>query len=240
MQPIKNEERKVTAIIALVMGGIALVTSWIPFVNNASAILAIIAFILGVIALFINLKRKKSLSLISIMIAVVSFVIVLVTQASYGAVLDNAFEKSSELTSRKTDNKSGSSISDSNSSKKTYKVGDKITFDGKLEITITSVEWTDERNMFDDSNPEKVLKVTYDITNLSDEDYPVGSELNLYAGGEKMETYPNDNTFETISSGRSYQGATQHFGVTSDGDLELEIEPSFSVDGNPVIVKLER
>lgn len=60
MKPIKEDEKKVLGIIALVFGGIALVTSWMPFINNASAVLAIIAFILGVIAFFINLKRKKT------------------------------------------------------------------------------------------------------------------------------------------------------------------------------------
>ena len=62
MEPLKEDEKKVLAIIALVFGGIALVTSWMPFINNASAVLAIIAFILGVIAFFINLKKKKVLS----------------------------------------------------------------------------------------------------------------------------------------------------------------------------------
>lgn len=124
--------------------------------------------------------------------------------------------------------------------KKTYSIGDKITFDKKIEITVTSAEWTDERNVIEDSNPEKVLKVTYDVTNLSDEDYVVGSELQVYAGGEKMELYPNENTYETISAGRSYQGVTENFGITNDGDIELEFDPGFSYNFDPVVIKLDK
>lgn len=36
---MKQDEKKVLGIIALVFGSIALITSWMPFINNASAIL---------------------------------------------------------------------------------------------------------------------------------------------------------------------------------------------------------
>ncbi|AWN61109.1 DUF4352 domain-containing protein [Streptococcus sobrinus] len=239
MEPLKEDEKKVLAIIALVFGGIALVTSWMPFINNASAVLAIIAFILGVIAFFINLKKKKVLSLLSIMIAVISFIIVLMTQASYVSTIDKALGSNDKPTSEKQEKKESSSISDSDDDKETYKVGEKITFKGKVEYTITSVEWTDERNEFEDKQPKKVLKVTYNVKNLSDDDYVIGSDFELYANGSKMESYPNENTFETISAGRSYQGATEHFAVNDDKKLELEIKPYLSFRGTPAIIPLE-
>lgn len=86
----RKEERKVLPILALVFGGIGLATSWMPFINNASGVLAIIAFFLGVIALIVNRKNKKILTLISVAIAVISFVIVLVTQSTYSAVFNDA------------------------------------------------------------------------------------------------------------------------------------------------------
>ncbi|GGE30437.1 hypothetical protein [Streptococcus himalayensis] len=72
-----------------------------------------------------------------------------------------------------------------------YGIGDKITFDGQAEYTITGVEWSEERNQFDQSHPEKVLKVSYNVTNLSDKDLLIGSDIDLYVGGKKMGTYPN-------------------------------------------------
>lgn len=125
--------------------------------------------------------------------------------------------------------------------KTTFKVGEKIVFEGIAEYTITNVEWTDERNEFEDSQPEKVLKVTYNVVNLTKEDYLLGSDLTLYVGSNKMEEYANTNTFDTISAGRSFEGATQHFGVNGTDTLEIEIEPSwtFDYDGNPAIVTLD-
>lgn len=48
-----------------------------------------------------------------------------------------------------------SSTNSVSNEKKTYGIGDKITFEGKAEYTITNVEWTEERNQFEQSNPEK-------------------------------------------------------------------------------------
>ncbi len=145
-------------------------------------------------------------------------------------------------TSAKTEQKS-TSASSSESKKTTYKIGDTIVFDGYAEFTITGAEWTDERNQFESKvvkkAPEKVLKVTYNVKNLSDKDYLTGSDMDLYIAGNKMEVYPNTNTIETISAGRSYEGAIRHFGVIGKGEMEIEIEPSFIFDAEPAIIKLD-
>lgn len=127
----------------------------------------------------------------------------------------------------------------SSSQKNDFTVGQAITFDKEAEITVTGVEFTDERNQFADSNPERVMQVTYNITNLSDKDYVIGSELSLYVNGKKMDTYPNDMTFETLSAGRSFEGAKVNFAVTESGNMELEVKPSFSFNSDKQIVKLD-
>ncbi len=71
----------------------------------------------------------------------------------------------------------------SSEKKSAYAIGDKIVFDKQAEYTITKVEWSDERNDFDQSNPDKVLKVTYNVKNLSDKDLAVGVDINLFVGG---------------------------------------------------------
>lgn len=120
--------------------------------------------------------------------------------------------------------------------KSKFSIGDKITFDNVAEYTITKVEWTDERNKFDKSNPDKVLKITYNVTNLSDKDLPIGIGMTLYVGGKKMESYPNTNTLNAISAGRSIEGAVAHFGVTGQGDLELEVKPAIDFKSKAAIV----
>lgn len=125
----------------------------------------------------------------------------------------------------------------------TFSVGETIVFEGIAEITITNVEWTEERNQFESSfvktTPERVLKVTYSVNNISDKDYILGGGITLYVAGKKMETYPNSNTIDTISAGRAYEGAAEHFGVIGSGEMELEIEPSFTFGNTkPAIVTL--
>ena len=144
-------------------------------------------------------------------------------------------KKDDGLTSKENKTQTSSNKKEDVKSKK-FAVEDKITFDNVAEYTITNVEWTDKRNQFDDKNPDKVLKVTYNVTNLSDKNLSVGSDMDLYVGGKKMETYPNDNTLESISPGRSLEGATEHFGVFGEGDLELEVKPAFDFKSKPAIV----
>jgi hypothetical protein len=84
-----------------------------------------------------------------------------------------------------------------------------------------------------------VLLVTYDVKNLKDKDYVVGTELNLYVNGKKAESYPIHVTLETISAGRVLEGATRAFAVNEDGPLELEVKPAMSWKNDKKIVKLD-
>ena len=141
-----------------------------------------------------------------------------------------------EETTSKNDKVETSSSKKETEKKGKLAIGDKITFDKVAEYTITNVEWTDERNQFDKTNPDKVLKVTYNVTNLSEKDLAVGWDMNLYVGSKKMDSYANTNTAETLSSGRSLEGAVQHFGVIGNGDFELEIKPIADFKSKPAIV----
>lgn len=118
-------------------------------------------------------------------------------------------------------------------------VGSPLVFDKEAEITIKNAVWTDERNVVVDKQAKKVLLVTYDVKNLKDKDYVVGTELNLYVNGKKAESYPIHVTMETISAGRVLEGATQAFAVNEDGPLELEVKPAMSWKNDKKIVKLD-
>ena len=152
-------------------------------------------------------------------------------------------EKSSKSSSNEVKTEQSSTketkTEESSEKKSTYSVGDKIVFEKFAEYTITNVEWSDERNEFDDTNPDKVLKVTYNVKNLSDKDMPVGIDIDLYVGGNKMENYANEHTMGSITPGRSMEGAVQHFGVKGDGKLELEIKPFAAFNEKPAIVAFD-
>lgn len=143
--------------------------------------------------------------------------------------------------SGKKDQSSSSTSSTSQSSQGEKKetnettLGTPITFDGEIEVTVKTAVWTDERNQFEEKQPQKVLLVTYDVKNLSNKDYPLGTELKLYVNGKKAETYPIQVTLDSISSGRTFENATQAFAVNETGDLELEVQPFISSKPKKII-----
>ena len=66
------------------------------------------------------------------------------------------------------------------------KLGEKLIFENEAEITVKKAEWTQERNLAADIEAKKVLLVTYDVKNLTDKDYSVGYETDLYINGKKL------------------------------------------------------
>ena len=138
----------------------------------------------------------------------------------------------------KTETSSSSNKTEQKEEKKTSneaKLGTPITFEKTAEITVKTAEWTDERNQFADKPAKKVLLVTYDVKNLSDKDYPVGTDIKLYVNGKKAESYPVQVKLDSISPNRISENVTQAFAVNEDGSLELEVQPMFSFKDKKII-----
>ena len=84
------------AIAGLVLGILAAITSFLPIINNLSFFIALIGGIFAAIALVGALRGKhtaKGMSIAGVVLAIVSIVIVLVTQSAYKTALDSASEK---------------------------------------------------------------------------------------------------------------------------------------------------
>jgi hypothetical protein len=82
------------AITGLVLALVALVLSWVPFINNGAALLAVGGVVLGVIALIGSLRRGKpgrGMAISAIAVSVVAFVVVIVTQVAYSRAIDDVF-----------------------------------------------------------------------------------------------------------------------------------------------------
>ena len=83
---MKPEELRVLGILATIFGAIALLGSWIPFINYPSLFIGIVAFILGIIGLIVNLKKRKTMAIIGTSLAVASVVLFFTSQALYADV----------------------------------------------------------------------------------------------------------------------------------------------------------
>ena len=77
----KQEEQKILGILAIIFGTLALLGSWIPIVNILSFFLAIASLLLGIFGIVLNLRNRKTLTIIGATLGLISIVIVLITQA---------------------------------------------------------------------------------------------------------------------------------------------------------------
>ena len=111
MPPIPQSKSGM-AIAGFVLGIIALLTSFLPIINNFSFFLAILGMIFEIVGMVGIMKGKKSgkgLAIAAIVICVVSGVVVLGTQSMYSAALDSA--TSSATTASGTSSAADSSVS---------------------------------------------------------------------------------------------------------------------------------
>lgn len=84
-----QKEKIVLPVIGIVLGTLALLLSWIPIINNLAFGLALIALVLTAISFFTNKKNVKTLTIISLALALISGGIVLAVQASFSNAIDN-------------------------------------------------------------------------------------------------------------------------------------------------------
>lgn len=114
-----------------------------------------------------------------------------------------------------------------------YAIGDTIAV-GDAEYTLESVELTDERNQFDESNPAHVVKITYVVKNNGESDLPVGMDVEVYGSDDKKsESYPNDNSMGTVAPGKQMD-MVAHFGLNQTGEIEIHIAPIISFEKSAI------
>ena len=184
-----KDEKKVLGILAIVFGGIALIGSWVPILNNVSFFIAIVALILAVIALIVNRKNKKVLAIVGTCLSVASIIIVLATQSMYSNAIDNA---------SKAIDKASSSI-DADYSKSS---SEKASKEAKAD---SNFKWTDA--YFDSvvdgttTYDEIVATVGEPNTTKTDTDYDIDSDSNV----------PSKDCDWDLDNGSYYASVSIHF-----------------------------
>ena len=85
-----NKPTSTAAIVGLVLGILAIVTSWIPIVNNLSFIIGgigLVFSIVGVVGTVRGTKGGKGLAVAALVVNVLSLAIVLGLQSAWSAAL---------------------------------------------------------------------------------------------------------------------------------------------------------
>lgn len=142
-------------------------------------------------------------------------------------------EENSIETSGEKDTKKEKKKDKKKDEKKVYKIGDTVEFKN-TKFTLKEVTTTDERNQFADIDPTAVIKIEYELENTGDEDLPFGTDITVYdADGNKMESYPNENSLGSVASGKKVQGE-EHHAVESLGKIEIHYAPMISLEKSAV------
>lgn len=96
--PASQPSKSGLGIAGFVLGIIALATSFLPIINNFSALLTAIGFVLALIGTIACVKGRKSgkgLSIAGVVMNVIAFAVVLATQSMYSSAIDDAFSGTS-------------------------------------------------------------------------------------------------------------------------------------------------
>ena len=233
-QPVQTSPtgRSACGITGLVLGIIAAATCFIPIINNFSALIALVGLvfaIVGTVACFRRRKSGKALSLAGLILCVVAFILVLVTQMIYSAALEEmANELSPSITSYPTSNGSpsndtstpgGSSGPSTNSDPSSssqpsattdLSLGTPVTYSNGLMVSVDSVE--------------SGLTMSY-----SDKEVTCITVTYVNNGQEKV----SFNAYEW--AGEDAQGAQRSQTFYTEGTNELhsgELSPGGTVTGN--------
>ena len=77
---MKQKEEKILGIIAIILGTLALLGSWLPIISVLSFFFAIIAIGLGVFGIILNLQNRKILAIIGTALGIGYIFLVLTTR----------------------------------------------------------------------------------------------------------------------------------------------------------------
>lgn len=215
----------VAAIIGVVLGAIAVLTSFMPIINNGSFILALIGAVVGIVGLVGVLrgkKRSKPLAIIALALNVIAVAVVIATQSMYSAAIDDAVNGPAVASTSQAgdaDQAPADQAADQANaavSATDLAVGTAATLENGLTVTVDSVAGGLTNY---DGSAITCVHVTY-ANNGSDE-----VAFNMFdwsgqdaQGAQRNSTFYSDGT-EQLDSGTLAAGGTVAGNVYFEGDL---------------------
>lgn len=97
--PLASAPRSAMAVAGLVLGIVALATSFVPIVNNASFFIALIGAVfavVGIVAAVRGTRTGRGMAIAALVVSAVAIAVVFATQSLYGAAVDAAVDDLSE------------------------------------------------------------------------------------------------------------------------------------------------
>lgn len=219
--PAPQPSKTGLGIGGFVLGIIALATSFLPFINNFSALLAAIGFVLALIGTIACVKGRKSgkgLSVAGVVMNVIAFAVVLATQSMYSSAIDDASSGTSvapqpaaeqpATTAPASDDAAGDS--------QAAAVGNSITLKNGLVLTVDGVV-TGLQSY--DGTPITQVSVTYQNNGNSQASFnPYDWKAEDASGAQRSQAFYTDGDNE-LHSGTLAAGGTVSGNLYFEGDV---------------------
>lgn len=135
--------RSAMAISSLVLGVVALLTSFIPIVNNASLFVALLGAVFGIIAVVATMRgtrKGKALAASALVLNIVSIAVVFATQAMFSAAIDEAASNLNAVETPTEQSLVDSQASQSQADYEDLEVGATAELNDGLSVRVESVE----------------------------------------------------------------------------------------------------
>lgn len=216
-----------SAIAALVIGVIALVSSWVPIINNFSFVLALIGVIIAVVGVVGTMRGKrtgKGLAIAALVVNLVAAGMVLATQSLYSAALDEVTSSSSSASSDDEDDDAEVQEADVDGDSQ-----DSDTQEAEYLVTIDGVTVTT------DYSGDPAIVVEFTFTNNSDEatSFAVACYAKAFQNGVQLDSaYVTDvdsNYTTELKPGASVT-VRRAYSLSDESDVTVEVEEFLSLD----------
>ena len=213
------------AIVALVLGILALLTSFLPVVNNGSFFLALLGIVFaaaGLMGVHRGKKSGKGIAIAALVLNVVSVVAVLVTQSAYSAAIDSASKALEGPGVASTSAASASSAQAASASSEPAAAEQAQTAQQTTQLAIGS-SVTLDNGLTVSADEVQTGLVNYDGTAM------IGVRVTYVNGSSSQASY---NTLDW--KGQDAQGAQNYGSYYSDGTDELNsgtLAPGGTVSG---------
>lgn len=214
MSDSEKKPLSIAAVLGLVAAIVALLTSWVPIVNNASFVIALVGAALCLLGLVAAVRGRRSGRIVAVaglVFSILSCAFVLSTQSAYSDAMDAAVE-GPQVASTSSDQVPASTDGDQGgdgSASKPLVLGTAAQLENGLSVTVDSVQ---------------AGLVNYDGSPV------VGIHVTYVNGGDESVDY---NAFDW--KGRDAQGAAEAAVYYSEAAEELtsgELAPGGTVSGN--------
>lgn len=209
-------------VAALVLGIIALATSFIPIVNNLSFLIALVGLVLGIVGVVAcNRGRKsgKGIAVGGVILCALSLVAVMVAQSSS---FTTAFNESYSAAISRSASASSSSAASSGSSATAS--ASNAPVDAKYTVSI------DECMLSKDYHGQDIAVVTFTFTNNSDKDtsFYVATYNRAFQNGVQLDSAVGENVDSNAQMKDVKPGATitvqKGYALTDMSPLTVEVE----------------